>query len=105
MDFKFHHYFFIKSELNKNLCLTALFEWLIIAQEVDENVVYFICNTSGFVLHFSHRLFYMLQNLMRTYGYAFLFSLTGYFGISFVLALIKNFGALLAVTGRNNIPA
>lgn len=35
---------------------------------------------------------------IRTYGYAFLFSLTGYFGISFVLALIKIFGALLAVT-------
>ncbi|XP_010571532.1 PREDICTED: adenosine 3'-phospho 5'-phosphosulfate transporter 2 isoform X2 [Haliaeetus leucocephalus] len=35
---------------------------------------------------------------LQTYGYAFLFSLTGYFGISFVLALIKIFGALLAVT-------
>ncbi|KAM5157666.1 adenosine 3'-phospho 5'-phosphosulfate transporter 2 isoform 1-T1 [Mantella aurantiaca] len=34
----------------------------------------------------------------QTYGYAFLFSLTGYFGISFVLALIKIFGALIAVT-------
>uniref|UniRef100_A0AAQ5Y9J4 Adenosine 3'-phospho 5'-phosphosulfate transporter 2 n=1 Tax=Amphiprion ocellaris TaxID=80972 RepID=A0AAQ5Y9J4_AMPOC len=33
-----------------------------------------------------------------TYGYAFFFSLTGYFGISFVLALIKLFGALVAVT-------
>ncbi|KAM9665970.1 adenosine 3'-phospho 5'-phosphosulfate transporter 2 isoform 2-T2 [Trichechus inunguis] len=38
------------------------------------------------------------RNPVRTYGYAFLFSLTGYFGISFVLALIKIFGALLAVT-------
>ncbi|XP_012609135.1 adenosine 3'-phospho 5'-phosphosulfate transporter 2 isoform X2 [Microcebus murinus] len=38
------------------------------------------------------------KNPFRTYGYAFLFSLTGYFGISFVLALIKIFGALLAVT-------
>ncbi|KAL1006385.1 hypothetical protein UPYG_G00071660 [Umbra pygmaea] len=35
---------------------------------------------------------------VTTYGYAFLFSLTGYFGISFVLALIKLFGALVAVT-------
>ncbi|XP_056377102.1 adenosine 3'-phospho 5'-phosphosulfate transporter 2 isoform X1 [Hyla sarda] len=34
----------------------------------------------------------------QTYGYAFFFSLTGYFGISFVLALIKLFGALVAVT-------
>ncbi|XP_043544526.1 adenosine 3'-phospho 5'-phosphosulfate transporter 2 isoform X2 [Chiloscyllium plagiosum] len=34
----------------------------------------------------------------QTYGYAFMFSLTGYFGISFVLALIKLFGALVAVT-------
>ncbi|XP_014349452.1 adenosine 3'-phospho 5'-phosphosulfate transporter 2 isoform X3 [Latimeria chalumnae] len=38
------------------------------------------------------------EHPVQTYGYAFLFSLTGYFGISFVLALIKNFGALLAVT-------
>ncbi|XP_034886717.1 adenosine 3'-phospho 5'-phosphosulfate transporter 2 isoform X2 [Mirounga leonina] len=38
------------------------------------------------------------MNPIQTYGYAFLFSLTGYFGISFVLALIKIFGALLAVT-------
>nr|XP_035967863.1 adenosine 3'-phospho 5'-phosphosulfate transporter 2 isoform X4 [Halichoerus grypus] len=38
------------------------------------------------------------KNPIQTYGYAFLFSLTGYFGISFVLALIKIFGALLAVT-------
>ncbi|CAM4721450.1 hypothetical protein PO909_016862 [Leuciscus waleckii] len=38
------------------------------------------------------------QHPMTTYGYAFFFSLTGYFGISFVLALIKLFGALVAVT-------
>ncbi|XP_023661406.1 adenosine 3'-phospho 5'-phosphosulfate transporter 2 isoform X2 [Paramormyrops kingsleyae] len=38
------------------------------------------------------------QHPLKTYGYAFLFSLTGYFGISFVLALIKLFGALVAVT-------
>ncbi|XP_067146943.1 adenosine 3'-phospho 5'-phosphosulfate transporter 2 isoform X2 [Apteryx mantelli] len=38
---------------------------------------------------------------VQTYGYAFFFSLTGYFGISFVLALIKIFGALLAVTAIN----
>lgn len=38
------------------------------------------------------------QHPVRTYGYAFLFSLTGYFGVSFVLALIKIFGALVAVT-------
>lgn len=40
------------------------------------------------------------QHPVKTYGYAFFFSLTGYFGISFVLALIKLFGALLAVTGE-----
>ncbi|KAB1261913.1 Adenosine 3'-phospho 5'-phosphosulfate transporter 2 [Camelus dromedarius] len=45
------------------------------------------------------------KNPVRTYGYAFLFSLTGYFGISFVLALIKIFGALLAVTGRSDVLA
>lgn len=40
------------------------------------------------------------QHPVKTYGYAFFFSLTGYFGISFVLALIKLFGALVAVTGK-----
>uniref|UniRef100_A0A672MR44 Adenosine 3'-phospho 5'-phosphosulfate transporter 2 n=1 Tax=Sinocyclocheilus grahami TaxID=75366 RepID=A0A672MR44_SINGR len=43
-------------------------------------------------------LFYWFCHPVTTYGYAFLFSLTGYFGISFVLALIKLFGALVAVT-------
>uniref|UniRef100_A0A8C8CIE9 Adenosine 3'-phospho 5'-phosphosulfate transporter 2 n=1 Tax=Oncorhynchus tshawytscha TaxID=74940 RepID=A0A8C8CIE9_ONCTS len=38
------------------------------------------------------------QHPVTTYGYAFFFSLTGYFGISFVLALIKLFGALVTVT-------
>ncbi|XP_014015204.1 adenosine 3'-phospho 5'-phosphosulfate transporter 2 isoform X1 [Salmo salar] len=38
------------------------------------------------------------QHPVMTYGYAFFFSLTGYFGISFVLALIKLFGALVTVT-------
>ncbi|KAL2085470.1 hypothetical protein ACEWY4_018790 [Coilia grayii] len=38
------------------------------------------------------------QHPVTTYGYAFFFSLTGYIGISFVLALIKLFGALVAVT-------
>lgn len=42
------------------------------------------------------------QHPVTTYGYAFFFSLTGYFGISFVLALIKLFGALVAVTGQFN---
>lgn len=37
---------------------------------------------------------------MRTYGYAFLFSLSGFLGVSFVLALIKLFDALVAVTGQ-----
>lgn len=42
-----------------------------------------------------------LQHPVTTYGYAFFFSLMGYFGISFVLALIKLFGAVVAVTGEN----
>ncbi|MBN3321006.1 S35B3 protein, partial [Atractosteus spatula] len=43
-------------------------------------------------------IFHSFQHPVKTYGYAFFFSLTGYFGISFVLALIKLFGALVAVT-------
>ncbi|MGH0142200.1 UNVERIFIED_CONTAM: hypothetical protein FKN15_003973 [Acipenser sinensis] len=41
---------------------------------------------------------------VKTYGYAFSFLLTGYFGISFVLALIKLFGALVAVTEAFQYP-
>jgi len=37
-------------------------------------------------------------NPLRTYGYAILFSLSGYFGISYVLTLVRVFGALVAVT-------
>ena len=35
---------------------------------------------------------------VETYGYALLFSLAGYVGVNFVLALVKSFGALIAVT-------
>lgn len=55
-------------------------------------------------LHLFNDIFSCLssQHPVKTYGYAFLFSLTGYFGISFVLALIKLFGALVAVTGQSD---
>ncbi len=36
---------------------------------------------------------------METYGYTFVFSITGYLGINVVLLLVKHFGALIAVTG------
>ena len=35
---------------------------------------------------------------MQTYGYSAIFSITGYMGINIVLLLVKQFGALLAVT-------
>jgi hypothetical protein len=38
---------------------------------------------------------------METYGYAVLFSLTGYLGLNIVLTLVKSFGALVAVTSLN----
>lgn len=38
------------------------------------------------------------QNPFQAYGLSFLFSISGYLGITFVLTLIKAFGALLAVT-------
>merc|ERR1712113_526267 len=34
----------------------------------------------------------------ETYGYAFIFSITGYLGIQLVLGLVRQFGAFLAVT-------
>merc|ERR1712083_919618 len=34
----------------------------------------------------------------QTYGYAFIFSITGYLGIQIVLSLVRQFGAFLAVT-------
>ena len=41
----------------------------------------------------------ILQNPVQAYGLAFIFSITGYLGITFVLTLVRAFGALLAVTG------
>lgn len=35
---------------------------------------------------------------LKTYGYAFVFSILGYLGVNVVLTLVKTFGALLAVT-------
>ncbi|XP_070195656.1 adenosine 3'-phospho 5'-phosphosulfate transporter 2-like isoform X2 [Littorina saxatilis] len=38
------------------------------------------------------------QYPVETYGYAAIFSLTGYLGVNIVLTLVKSFGALVAVT-------
>jgi adenosine 3'-phospho 5'-phosphosulfate transporter B3 len=39
-----------------------------------------------------------LQHPQETYGYAFLFSVSGYFGVQVVLTLVRTCGALVAVT-------
>lgn len=39
-----------------------------------------------------------MQHIIKTYGYAFLFSLSGYIGIQYVLSLIREYGALVAVS-------
>jgi len=41
---------------------------------------------------------FWLENPVKTFLYAFIFSSTGYLGVNVVLDLVKNFGALLAVT-------
>lgn len=38
------------------------------------------------------------EHVTETYGYAVIFSLTGYLGVNIVLTLVKTFGALTAVT-------
>lgn len=48
----------------------------------------------------SYNLLYSLKHPMETFGYSFIFSLTGYAGINIVLHLVKHFGALIAVTGK-----
>ena len=40
------------------------------------------------------------QHPLQTYGYAFLFSMSGYLGVNVVLSLLKYSGALITVTGR-----
>lgn len=55
--------------------------------------VYFGNTRINFVVAFS-------QNPVQAYGLSFIFSVSGYLGITFVLTLIKAFGALLAVTGK-----
>ncbi|KAL8600741.1 hypothetical protein ACOMHN_057329 [Nucella lapillus] len=41
---------------------------------------------------------FCLKHPVETYGYAVIFSLTGYLGLNIVLTLVKSFGALVAVT-------
>jgi hypothetical protein len=43
-------------------------------------------------------LFSQTKNVLKTYGYIFIFSFNGYFGLNVVLSLVNHFGALLAVT-------
>ncbi|RXM28655.1 Adenosine 3'-phospho 5'-phosphosulfate transporter 2 [Acipenser ruthenus] len=68
------------------VAVTAGCMWLFLHQPCEQD---FLCPYAGLN---------QPQHPVKTYGYAFSFSLTGYFGISFVLALIKLFGALVAVT-------
>ena len=41
------------------------------------------------------------QHPVKTYGYAVIFSITGYLGINIVLTLVTTFGALPAVTSKH----
>lgn len=45
-----------------------------------------------------NQFFLIFKNPTETYGYAFLFSLTGYLGIQIVLTLVRTCGAPLAAT-------
>ena len=45
---------------------------------------------------------FVLQNPVQAFGLAFVFSFSGYLGITFVLTLVRAFGALLAVTGKEH---
>lgn len=44
------------------------------------------------------KMFTFFQYPIQTYGYAFLFSISGYLGIQFVLTLVRTCGATLAAT-------
>ncbi|XP_037929625.1 adenosine 3'-phospho 5'-phosphosulfate transporter 2 [Teleopsis dalmanni] len=48
--------------------------------------------------HFFNGLNFCLEHPRETFGYGFLFSLSGYLGIQFVLALVRSSGAPLAAT-------
>lgn len=51
------------------------------------------------IFHSKNILFAFFQQYpIQTYGYAFLFSLSGYLGIQFVLTLVRTCGATLAAT-------
>ena len=41
------------------------------------------------------------ENPVKTYGYSFIFSMSGYLGINIVLHLVNQYGALIAVTGES----
>ncbi|CAH8638113.1 unnamed protein product [Schistosoma intercalatum] len=42
--------------------------------------------------------YFFNDHALQTYGYGFMFSLSGYFGVQFVLCLVHSHGALTAVT-------
>ncbi|XP_020816065.1 adenosine 3'-phospho 5'-phosphosulfate transporter 2-like [Drosophila serrata] len=48
--------------------------------------------------HFFRGLAFCLEHPLQTFGYGFLFSLSGYLGIQFVLALVRSSGAPIAAT-------
>jgi adenosine 3'-phospho 5'-phosphosulfate transporter B3 len=39
------------------------------------------------------------KHVHKTYGYIMIYSTVGYFGVNVVLTLVREFGALVAVTG------
>jgi adenosine 3'-phospho 5'-phosphosulfate transporter B3 len=59
------------------------------------------CYLAFFMLisgHLSNGYVAFSENPVESYGYAFIFSLTGYFGMQVVLSLVRAFGAFVAVT-------
>lgn len=51
-----------------------------------------------YFLTFCYTLSLNFQHIMETYGYGFVFSLTGYIGVQIVLQLVRTGGAFAAVT-------
>jgi len=70
-------------------------EMVLYSYSIGSVYIFFIVLLSG---QFGSAVTFCSENIVKTYGYALMFSLTGYLGIQAVLLLVKLSGAFVAVT-------
>lgn len=76
-----------------------IFIVMLFTGDLFDGIVFFAqVNFNKKIVDLFLKLFFFLQNPVQLYGYAVIFSLTGYLGIQIVLTLVRTCGAFAAVT-------